>query len=190
MTATDLFCQPLTLERWGDLEAVFGPERGGASGCWCMWFKLTRAEWTSAGKAGRKSIFRILVSRGPAPGLLGYVGGKPVAWVAVAPRDEQPMIERSKVTGPIDDRAAWAITCFYILPRWRRKGLMLPLVQAAVAFAREQGATLVEAYPSDPPPDQRKTGFIGIASAFRAAGFSEVARRSPHRPIMRLELGG
>jgi len=32
--------------------------------------------------------------------------------------------------------------------------------------------------------------FYGLAAAFRRAGFREVARRSPTRPIMRLELAG
>jgi hypothetical protein len=39
---------PLTAERWPDLEKLFG-ERGACGGCWCMAWRLPRAEW----EAGR-----------------------------------------------------------------------------------------------------------------------------------------
>ncbi len=184
----DLVCRPLTADLWPDLERLFGPERGAVAGCWCLWFRLTRAAWEEAGRAGRKRTFRSLVERGPPPGLLGYLGGEPVAWVALSPRREQPVIERSRITRPVDDREAFAITCFYLAPRARRQGLMRPLIAAAVAEARRRGARLVEAYPADPPPGTRATGFRGLLRPFLDAGFSEVARRSPTRPILRLEL--
>lgn len=181
-----IVCRPLTPERWADLERLFGPERGAVAGCWCMWLTLRRPEWDSAGRAGRKVMFRELVEHGPPPGILAYDGADPVGWCAVAAREAYPMVMRSRVTSPVDDLPAHAITCFYLTPRRRRQGLMRPLIQAAIAFAGSQGATLVEAYPLDPPPGLRPTGaFIGIADAFRSLGFVEVARRSPRRPILR-----
>jgi GNAT superfamily N-acetyltransferase len=178
---------PLTPERWGDLERLFGPERGACAGCWCMWFKLGRSEWAAVGRDGRKRAFRELLDRGGTPGLLGYAGDEPVGWVAVEPRSAYPVIERSRVGAPVDDRPAWAITCFYLAPRWRRRGLMHALAGAAVQHARAAGAEVIEAYPLDPPPGERKTGaFVGLASVFRAIGFTEVARRTPLRPLLRL----
>lgn len=183
----ELITQPLTPERWPDLERLFGPERGANSGCWCMWFRLTRKEWDAKGRDGRKAAFRALVERGPPPGLLAYAEGEPIGWVAVAPREEHPVVLRSRTIAPVDDAPAHAITCFYLAPRWRRHGLMRPLIEAAVAFAREQGAGLVEAYPIDPPAGVRNSGgFHGLAHAFRACGFREAARRSQLRPVMRL----
>jgi hypothetical protein len=57
---------------------------------------------------------------------------------------------------------------------------------AAAQFAREQGATILEGYPVEPKRDQ-PDAFVynGLASTFRKAGFQEVARRSPSRPIYR-----
>lgn len=188
MTET-IACHPLTPERWDDLERLFGPERGAVAGCWCMWFKLTRKEWEGLGRAGRKDAFRAEVASGPPPGILAYAGEAPVGWCAVAPRGTYPAIERSRVTRPVDERPAFAITCFYLAPRWRRRGLMRPLIEAALAFAKGQGAALVEAYPLDPPEGERPTGaFKGIAGPFRDLGFVEVARRSPGRPILRRDL--
>ena len=182
--------RPLTPERWDDLERLFGPERGAIAGCWCMWFKLRRPEWEAAGRAGRKDLFRAAVDRGPPPGVLTYADGGAIGWCAVEPREAYPVIQRSRVRAPVDDRPALAITCFYLAPRWRRKGLMRPLIGAALDLARARGATLVEAYPLDPPPGARPSGaFTGIARAFRDQGFVEVARRSATRPILRRELG-
>ena len=66
---------------------------------------------------------------------------------------------------------------------------MRALIDGAVALAREHGAPAVEAYPMDP---QRKMGsselYTGLLSAFTDAGFHEVARRSPTRPIVRRKL--
>ena len=68
---------------------------------------------------------------------------------------------------------------------------MRTLLDGALAFAAEQGAAIVEACPIE---TDRKLiwgeGYVGIASVFRAAGFEEVARRSPTRPLMRRELIG
>lgn len=183
-----LVCHPLTAERWEDLLTLFGPERGGCAGCWCMWFRLHRPEFVALGKSGRRDRLRALVEAGRSPGLLGYLEGRPVGWVAMAPREEHAVIIHARITRPIDDRDAWAITCFYLSPKVRRRGLTRVLLDAAVEHARNRGVGLVEAYPSDPAGTERMTGFIGIAKVFRAAGFVEVARRSPRRPIMRKEL--
>ena len=58
--------------------------------------------------------------RGPGPGLLAYVDGVPAGWVAVAPRDEYPRLDRSPKLRRLDDRPVWSITCFTIDRRHRR----------------------------------------------------------------------
>jgi GNAT superfamily N-acetyltransferase len=140
-------------------------------------------------RAERKALFKAQVDAGPPPGVLGYAGEQAVGWCAVEPREAYPVILRSRARQPIDDRPAFAITCFYLAPRWRRKGLMRPLIRGALGLARSRGATLVEAYPLDPHPGERPSGaFTGIARAFRAEGFVEVARRSKVRAILRREV--
>ena len=37
-TIPTLEFHPLTIERWGDFEKLFGP-RGAYGGCWCMWWR-------------------------------------------------------------------------------------------------------------------------------------------------------
>jgi hypothetical protein len=63
------------------------------------------------------------------------------------------------------------------------------LIDGALGYARENGARMVEACPVEPArPLIWGEAFIGIASVFREAGFDEVARRSPTRPLMRIAV--
>ena len=64
---------------------------------------------------------------------------------------------------------------------------MVKLLEAAVDYARKHGAKIVEGYPVDPKQSEMPDVFAytGLVSAFRRAGFTEAARRSQSRPVMR-----
>jgi len=181
---------PLTPERWKDFEQLFGP-RGACAGCWCMWWRLTRPDWTHGQGDGNRKAMRKLVGSGPTPGILAYADGAPAGWCAIAPREQYPTLARSRIFAPVDDKPVWSITCFYVARGHRRSGMTARLVDAALAHARASGAKIVEAYPVEPkkavvPGLFAYTGFV---STFLAAGFKEVARRSETRPILRKGLG-
>jgi GNAT superfamily N-acetyltransferase len=184
--------RPLTPERWDDLVDLFGPERGANSGCWCMWWRLPRTEWRAASREERRERFRALVDAGPPPGILAYDGATAIGWCAIGPRATLPQMNRSRVAAPLDRvEGVWAVNCFYTRTGHRGQNLMRLLLDGAVAFARKHGAAAIEACPIE---TDRKLiwgeGYVGIASVFRAAGFEEVARRSPTRPLMRKRLRG
>lgn len=67
----------------------------------------------------------------------------------------------------------------------------MKLLRAAIKYVSEQGGKIVEGYPVEPKKGQMPDAFAwtGLVSAFRKAGFVEVLRRSPTRPIMRYTLG-
>ncbi|MBI3850295.1 MAG: GNAT family N-acetyltransferase [Verrucomicrobia bacterium] len=179
---------PLTPERWRDFEALFG-KSGACAGCWCMWWRLPRAQWTKQKGAGNKTAIRAIVKAGEFPGLLAFVGDQPVGWCALAPRVVYPRLATSRTLKPIDDEPVWSITCFFVARPYRRRGVTVQLLKAAVDFARRNGAKLVEGYPVEPKKVQPDVFvYTGLASAFRKAGFKEVVRRSPSRPIMRCVL--
>jgi GNAT superfamily N-acetyltransferase len=183
-----LAIHPLTPERWPDLLRLFGP-RGACAGCWCMWWRLARKEWT-AGKGGRnRRRLEEYVARGHVPGLLAYEGDEPVGWVAIEPRDAYPRLDRSRTLARVDDLPVWSITCFFVARPHRRRGVTRALIDAAVRHARAGGARAVEAYPVDYAGEVADAwAYTGAASTFRAARFAEVARRSPSRPIVRRAL--
>jgi GNAT superfamily N-acetyltransferase len=87
----------------------------------------------------------------------------------------------------VDDVPVWAITCFYVRKGHRRQGVTAALIAAALDMARAAGVPAVEAYPLDGAVSPSATA-TGYASTFAAAGFVEVARRSPERPIMRFSF--
>jgi GNAT superfamily N-acetyltransferase len=176
---------PVTPERWDDLAELAG-ERGFTSGCWCMWWRVTSKEFDERHGAGLRRDLHRLVDAGPEPGLLAYVDGVPAGWVAVAPRDEYPRLDRSPKLRRLDDRAVWSITCFTIDRRQRRRGVAAALLDAAVDFARQRGAEVVEAYPIDTAGGKRSSAdlYTGTLAMFERAGFEEVARRGG-RPIVR-----
>jgi GNAT superfamily N-acetyltransferase len=186
-----LVYHPVTPDRWPDLERLFGP-RGANSGCWCMWWRLTRAEFDRSTADERKAGLQGLVDAGRPPGLLAYRDDDPIAWVSVAPREEFGALERSRVLKRVDDRPVWSIVCFFVDRRYRGQGLTVKLLRAAVEYAAASGAQIVEGYPVDPGAgrvDGGSSGFVGLVSAYRKAGFVEVARPSERRTIMRYHIG-
>lgn len=177
-----------TPERWPDLERLFGA-RGACAGCWCMWWRLNRPEWNRGQGEGNRKAFRKIVRAGAEPGILAYADGVPVGWCAIAPREQYSGLGRSRILKPVDDQPVWSVTCFFIARGFRHKGLSTALLKAAVEFARSRGATIVEGYPHDPKKTTADVFvYTGLASAFRNAGFKEVARRSKTRPIMRMSF--
>lgn len=180
---------PVTAERWADLERLFG-KRGAYGGCWCMWFRQTGTEYTAnRGERNRQAMCSI-VERGEIPGLLAYVDGVPAGWVSVGPREVYPRLERSRAAKRVDSAPVWSIVCFYIGARFRGRGLMRRLIEAAGDYALKQGAAAIEAYPKDAALLEPTTSaaYVGISRTFAAAGFSEIARSQPTRPLMRKTL--
>jgi GNAT superfamily N-acetyltransferase len=180
-----LICHPVTPDRWPDLEALFG-QRGACGGCWCMTWRLPRAVFESQkGEGNRKALGR-LVKSGHAPGILLYDGTTPIGWCAVAPREQYPALERSRILKPVDDQPVWSVSCLFVAKPYRKRGMSERLLRGAVAFAAERGAAIVEGYPTD-PSSELPDPFVwtGTVAAFRKAGFDEVLRRSKSRPIVR-----
>jgi GNAT superfamily N-acetyltransferase len=178
-------CRPVTPERWADLERLFG-ERGADGGCWCMWWRLTRSQFYQQVGDKNKQALKAIVDSGQVPGLMAYVNDEPIAWCSIGPRETYPSLERSRTLKRIDDKPVWSVVCFFVDKRFRGQGLMVPFLRTAVDYAREHGAKIVEGYPVEPGKTlSGASGFTGVASAFRKAGFVEALRRAEHRPIMR-----
>jgi GNAT superfamily N-acetyltransferase len=176
---------PVTKERWPDLVELF--DRSIVRTCFCMFYRKTGAG-TGVGLDNQKAM-KALVNRGVVPGLIGYENGVPVAWVSLGPREDYSKLQRSPVMKPVDERPVWSIVCFFVVRGARGRGLSERMLRAAVDYARSCGARLVEAYPVD--KDERSHPdfmFFGAKSMYDRAGFREVARRRPTRPVVRRAL--
>ena len=192
MAEPALEVHPLTPDRWDDLAVLFD-RPGDARGCWCMYWRVRGSEFERLWGRGARAAFEEVVEAGPPTGLLAYRDGHPVGWCAVAPRETYPRVLRSPVIRPVDDQpACWAIVCFYVERGELRGGVAAVLLDAAVELAAGGGAEAVEGYPKDTGGGRRHANelYVGSVSMFRRAGFEEVGRRSPTRPIMRRAVSG
>ena len=185
-TVLELDFHPVTPERWVDLEKLFGP-RGAIGGCWCMWWRIKRVEFEQGQGDGNHEAMSSIVEAGKVPGILAYSAGEPVAWCSIAPRGEFSVLDRSPVLKRVDHQPVWSIVCFFMAKDYRHQGLSAIMLQAAVEYASQHGARIVEGYPIEPKVDRTPDiyAFTGMASTFKKLGFQEVARRSGSRPIMR-----
>lgn len=190
--STERSFKPLTIEQWADFVSLFGP-RGACGGCWCMFWRLPRKQFELQKGAGNKRAMKSLVDSGEVPGIMAYHHGQAIGWCAIAPRTSYPGLLRSRILQRIDDRPCWSVACLFIDKSHRKKGVSIELLRAATAYAKSQGAELVEGYPVEPRSEKDippAFAWTGIPKAFLRAGFKEATRRSPTRPIMRLELKG
>jgi len=188
-----LVVRPLTPARWPDLEAIFAARGCSiARGCWCMVYRESGRQDPPPGTrlaALRKARLRALALDGPPPGLLGYRGRTPVGWVTLGPREDFARLRRSPVMKPVDAAPVWSVVCFVVPAEFRRQGVATALLAAAADYARRRGATALEAYPVDKAGRCRDEWlWHGAKSMYDKAGFVEVARRRPERPVVRLEL--
>ena len=185
--------QPLTPERFADLAALF-EEGGDPKWCWCQFYRVRNLDWTSDAGVNRGRL-ETLAREGPPPGLVAYLGDRAVGWVSLAERQRYDRLTTAKVLAKVDDRPVWSIVCFVVSRKHRGSGVASALLSAAIGFARELGATTLEAYPADTGGRRipSANAFHGTLSMFEKSGFEVVAlRKSPQsdrvRPIVRMEL--
>jgi ribosomal protein S18 acetylase RimI-like enzyme len=198
MTGHELEILPLTPERLPDLAALFG-QGGDPKWCWCASFRVRGLDFTTADPAENRRVLERAVDsnavEGRAPGLVAYRDGEAIGWVSVGPRDDYERLQHSRVLAPVDDRPTWAIVCFVVGRRARRQGVAEALLDAAVRYAAERGARLIEGYPVDTGGGRipSANAYMGTLGMYERAGFREVERRranrtSVERPIVRRAL--
>jgi GNAT superfamily N-acetyltransferase len=150
-----------------------------------------RPPWTDAAsrREARRQGLRTLAAADPPAGLIGYRGRDPVGWISLGPRADYARLQRSPVMKPVDGLPVWSVICFVVPAPFRHQGVASALLQGAIRYARRRGVRLLEAYPVD------KAGrgadewlWHGAMSMYERAGFVEVARRRPQRPVVRLAL--
>lgn len=186
-----LICKPVTEERWEDMVTLFGP-RGAYSGCWCMWWRITRSDFERNGNPGNRAGMRSLVQGGQVPGILAYQDGLPVGWCSIAPRSDFASLNRSRVLKAIDDRPVWSMVCFFVGRQHQGQGMQQQLIRGAIEYAAENGAEIIEAYPTRPRGKQLPavSSFMGIPKVLERAGFKVVAQPSDAKLIMRYAIKG
>lgn len=185
---------------FADLQTVLGAAAAGR--CQCQRQVLGDREWWYMPVDERR--FRLAEQTSAndpdAPetsGLVGYLDGEPVGWVAVAPR---PTYRRLQGRGGIPwkgrvedmgDASVWSATCFVVRKGYRGRGLTYELARAAVEFARSRGAAALEGYPiaaKDGGTIVWDEASVGTPQVFRAAGLEQVSAPTVRRRVMRIDF--
>ena len=190
--------RPLTLSRWDDVSSVFGRRGDDPAWDWCRRFLQPPPEQTDLPPEQRdnRAAFHSEVAEATIPpGLVAYLGKQPVGWTRVGPRDGFAGIRGNRALARLldPDPGAWWVTCFAVTPRARGDGVGTTLLRSAVEFAFAHGARSVEGHPVDVAAlkAERASGsalFTGTSAMFLAAGFTEIGRTYPSRPVMRITL--
>lgn len=180
--------QPATAPRWPDVVAAFGRRGSKPDSCWCQRFRQ-HDEPSNQG-----ALQRELDTATIPVGLLAYVNDQPAGWTRVVPRHTLPGIVCNRALQRIldEDDSAWWVACFAIRREHRGLGVGVALLKAAVNHARENGASVLDGHPVDARRLKAKASpsalFTGTVTTFRAAGFREIGRTYPSRPVMRMDL--
>lgn len=191
-----LTIKPATPDRWSDVEQVFnGKGCSIARGCWCIYYRRSGKEGAAPpgikqAEFNRRQLEALTKTDEP-PGLIGYRKGEPVGWVSLGPREDFHKLKRSPVMKPVDDETVWSVICFVVPSEFRGQGIAYALLDGAIDYAKKRKVKILEAYPVDKEGYSRDDSlWFGTKSMYDKAGFKEVARRKPRRPVMRLYLSG
>ena len=186
MSIDKLEIRPLTPDLMDAMGVVLRGSWG--STCWCMYPRWTEPQMREEAKGGergprRRAAMTELAGRTVAPGLMAFEADQPAGWIAIAPRDELTRIVRSRATPPVDDEPLWVIPCITVRKAHRGRGIAVALIEAAVAYAGQQGAHAVEAYPR---AGGERTGddnaYFGTEAMFSRAGFKVIRGPLEGRP--------
>jgi GNAT superfamily N-acetyltransferase len=221
LTPTSLSIVPANQVPWDDLKAVFGDRDSGRCNCqrfktrgW-FWEQATdeqrRAQLRDQANCDDPSATSTT-------GLVAYLHNQdhdpdhdqdhdhdhdhdheatPVGWVAVEPRTEYarllglPTVWKGRPDEDKQDDSVWAVTCFVVRKGYRRRGITYALAEAAVGYARANGARALEGYAMLTQPGREITWgelHVGPRQVFVEAGLAEVSRPSVRRAVMRIDF--
>jgi GNAT superfamily N-acetyltransferase len=169
--------RPLDADTWPALAGLFAAG-GDPRWCWCQYWRKPGADWTNTSATENRDELRALAhGSGPAPGLVALEDGRAVGWVGLGPREAFPRLARSRVLPQLPGDDVWVVNCFVVARGSRRSGIASRLLEAAVAYARANGARTVEGYPvqTEGVRIPSSSAYTGTAGMFERAGFSPAA---------------
>jgi GNAT superfamily N-acetyltransferase len=169
---------PLTTEVWPALADLFAAG-GDPKWCFCQFWRKPGSNWSNTTPAANRADLEALASADPAPGLVALDGDAAVGWVGLGPREAFPRLARSRTLPQLPGEDVWSVNCFVVARTARRNGVAKALLAAAIEYARDHGARLVEGYPVSTGGIRISSAsvYTGTASMFEGAGF-EVAAQS------------
>jgi GNAT superfamily N-acetyltransferase len=148
------------------------------SACYCVFFHWNEKYKQSAKQPGvdihehNRNLAREFINKGILQGYLAYVDGTVMGWCNANDKSGYETLNnenRPDLWDDGDDKIK-SVTCFTIAPEMRRKGLSTELLQKVCNDAREDGYSIVEAYPRKNFPEMNKN-YHGPLALYEKFGF-------------------
>jgi GNAT superfamily N-acetyltransferase len=171
--------EPVTSDNWETFSRLF-EAKGSPHYCWCTSYRVRNA--ADLTNEQKKACMRSWVDSGVPIGVLACRGTEPIGWCSVAPRETYVRLEKSRKMprATPSHTSTWTILCFFVARRYRRQHVARILLEGAVAYARRQGAEIIEGYPFDTAGVSAT--HRGHSSVFRSARFRRDGNRWFRRP--------
>jgi GNAT superfamily N-acetyltransferase len=140
--------------------------------CYCAaWAVPTWDGWGERTAAENRAVREQLFAGARYDGYLLYLAGEPIGWCQCAPLGWFPKLVEQKQRLAADD--VFALSCFCLLPAYRKRGLAEQLLAAVLADLAARGVRRVEAYPRHGRHEDGEV-WTGPEAIFTRAGFSVV----------------
>jgi GNAT superfamily N-acetyltransferase len=167
---------PASPQLWPQIAELFAAG-GDPKWCWCQFWRKPGSNWSNTSADENRTDLEGLVEGDPSPGLVALRDGGAVGWVGLGPRDAFPRLARSRTLPQLPGDRIWAVNCFVVARTARRSGIASALLAAAVEYARDHGAGLVEGYPVNTGGTRISSAsvYTGTLGMFERAGFERVA---------------
>jgi GNAT superfamily N-acetyltransferase len=157
-----------------------------------MWFIIAVKAFHSGGAAANEEEFKAIAKRSAHPmGLIAYLDGEPVGWVAAGPRSRYARAVKTPTMKAIDQSEnddVWLVPCFFIQPDMRGRKVTRALLKAAVKLARKSKASAIEGFPTAGSKLGSADRQVATEHIFATCGFHAISRPSSNRVVMRLDL--
>jgi len=170
----------LDADRQADFYRVHNKEHG-HGWCFCVaWWVLSWNGWEERTSDENRLMREQLFDVGQYDGYLMYDGDTPIGWCQVGPRDQlHKLVIDYRL--PVD-HDAWAITCFFIIPKYREIGLGYYMLTEILKDLEKQGVKYVQAFPRRGKKISPEDMWTGPEGYFIKAGFT-LERDDPIYPV-------
>jgi hypothetical protein len=162
-------------------------DQNSAGGCFCTaWWVPTWEEWSDRTPEQNRELRRQLFSNNQFDGYLLYDGTEPIGWCQCCPRDAIPKIRQTYNLVP--DPRIWAVSCFFILARYREIGLAQHFLDKIIEDLISRDVTHIQGFPKRGKNLQADDLWTGPESIFVKAGF-RLEQDDECHPVYGLHLG-
>jgi ribosomal protein S18 acetylase RimI-like enzyme len=183
---------PLTPDRLPDWLTLFDhtafSDNPDWASCYCQFYLAdhTARDWETRSGDENRSAASVAIVTGKLEGFLAFSDDTPVGWCHAAPRGLIPNLQNEPELAIEDLGQVGSIVCYVVAPPFRRQGVARDLLEAANAGLKEQGLSIVEAYPrKDAASDA--SNYHGALSMYLDSGF-EVFRELERIIVVRKTL--